>query len=652
MTKVARRHGLESTRARPGTAAAFASGAQARWLFVAILITLGLWAYSTSFSNAIIGDDDGAIAQNASIRSLWPLTAPLSPPADTTVAARPIANLTFAINYAFAGGTADLWGYHAFNLVVHLLTGLGLFGIVRRTLLTPRLRDSLGEASAPVAFVIAAIWLVHPLHTEAVTFLAQRVESLMGVFYVATLYCAIRAAESGFEDRVWIVAAVAACALGMGTKETMIGAPLIVTLWIWMCRPDVELFGEARPLVVGLAATMLIVAGLSLTGARSASAGFGVRGWTWSSYLLTQGEVIVHYLRLVFWPYPLVFQYAWLPAASWGAVFPQLALLASLAIATVVALARRMPVGLLGAWFFLILAPSSSIVPISTEVAAEHRMYLPLAAVVAGVVLIVQLVARKWSARLTPAWILLLLVVPLGLATRDRNRVYASAELMAEDVVAKRPQNPHARLAYGSFLVGAKRFAEAEPHLRAALTLPLPPSTDESKARSLAHMYLGMALVPQGRADEGVREFEQAIALRPDLDRAYALLAEAQLAQKRPRAALTTLEQALAHRPEDPALLKRAAWILAISSDDAIRNGAKAVQYAERSVTLTQGQDPVALDVLAVAYAEVGQFDNAMLALRRASEFVKSGGPDALITLFRGHLELFEAKRPVRSPDW
>jgi tetratricopeptide (TPR) repeat protein len=607
----------------------------------------------------LVGDDEAAIAQNTTIRLLSSFGTVLSPPADTTVAARPLANLTFAINYALAGGTANLWGYHAFNLAVHCLAAIGLFGIVRRTLRAPALRDRFGEqASMMIAFAVVAVWIAHPLHTQAVTFLAQRVESLMGFFYVATIYSVIRAAESGFQSRGWTIAAVVACALGMATKETMITAPLLAALWIWVCWPQEKLLGRPRPLLIGLAAMMVIAFALASMGARSGSAGFGAGAWTSWSYLMTQAGVIVHYISLAFWPNPLVFQYGWLPADSWRAVMPQLLVLGLLAAGTAAAAIRRMPIALIGVWFFLILAPSSSIVPISTEVAAEHRMYLPLAAIVAAVVLGT---LALWRAARSPApglsdylarIALVLVVLFLTLATRERNNVYSSAELIAADVVRNRPQNPHARLTYGSYLVGEKRFAEAEVHLRAALELPLPPSTDETKAHSLAHMYLGMALVSQNKPDEGSRELEQAIALRPDLDRAYPMLAEAQLGQRQPANAVATLERARARRPDDAALHKHAAWILATSSDDGVRSGSRAIQHAERAVALTGARDPIAFDRLAAAHAEAKQFDQALAALAKAVELIRANGPADMIPMLREHLLLLEARRPIRTPGW
>ncbi|HEX5069703.1 MAG TPA: tetratricopeptide repeat protein [Vicinamibacterales bacterium] len=643
-------------RARSGglTTSAGAAGVKTARGCAVVLILLAIAAYSNSFSGVLIGDDDAGIANNQSIRSL---STALAPPADTTVAGRPVANLTFAINYAIAGGTSDLSSYHFINLAIHVLAGLLLFGVARRTLTSPALNDRFGGASAPLALVIAAIWIVHPLNTQAVTFLVQRVESLMGLFYLATLYCAIRAAESDLGDRKWIAAAIAACALGMATKETMVGAPILATLWLWICWPGKLSASGFLQLAGGLAGTWVIVLALAFTDARPQSAGFDVAGWTPLLYLRTQAEVIVHYLRLVFWPVPLVFQYAWLPPASWAMVWPQAALLVVLGLATLIALIRRLPVGLIGAAFFLILGPSSSLLPVATEVAAEHRMYLPLAAVIAVVVLAAFRIARRFSISVTVSraagWVAAGVAVVLLIgATHARNRVYASPEAMALDVVTSRPQNAQAQLTYGVVLMNQKQFAAAESHLRAASTLPLSPSTNEAMSRAVAHLYLGLALSSQQKFEEAAAELQQAIALRPDSLRAYAPLAEAQLSLKRPRDAVATLETALTQRAGDVVLLKRAAWVMATSSDAGARNGARAVELAERAVAQTNGRDAIALDVLAAAYAEAGQFDRALDAVRRGLALAPPGDTSGPSQMMRSHVEMFQTRQPIRTREW
>lgn len=652
------------------------------WLAACVLVAAGVWSYSTSFSGAFIGDDLEAIARNPNIRSLWPPLTPLTGPKDTTLAARPIASLTFAINYALAprharnvmeadaAGRADdpfydnVWGYHAVNLAIHLLAGLALFGVVRRTLLTPVLRDRFGSAATALAFCVSLIWLVHPLHTQAVTFVIQRVESLMGLCYLATLYCTIRAAESDFRSRRWTIAAIAACALGMGTKETMVSAPIMAALWVWVCRPELPLPGPPRRLLLGLAATWLIVIALAATGGRTKSVGFDLGGWTWWLYLRTQAEVIVHYLRLSFWPRPLVFQYSWLPAASWTGVLPQLLLLGSLAAATVIGFVRRRPVALLGAWFFLVLAPSSSVLPIVMEVAAEHRMYLPLAAVISLVVLGAYAVygwfigrapapARAGQSWRLAAWVVVAVTAAtLSALTYARNRVYASADAMAASVAADRPQNAQARLTHAMQLIRNRQFAEAETHLKAALDLPLPPAVDQGTYRSLMHFYLGVSLTSQRKFPEGIEQLEKALALRPDFDRAYGPLAEAHLSLGRPRDALATLDRAIARRPDLTLFHARASWILSTSSDGRIRDGKRAVGHAETAVSLTQGRDVVMLDTLAAAYAESSDFDRAIATIRRALDLASTPAETGRVPTLRAHLAAFEAGRPIRTSEW
>ena len=148
------------------------------------------------------------------------------------------------------------------NLAIHLLAALALFGIVRRTLELPAVARRFGERGAtPVAFCIALLWVVHPLLTEAVTYLSQRAESLMGLFFLLTLYCFLRAAVSQ-RPGAWRVGAVAACALGMGCKQVMAAAPLVALLYdrCFLAGSFREALRRRRGLYLALAATWLLLA--------------------------------------------------------------------------------------------------------------------------------------------------------------------------------------------------------------------------------------------------------------------------------------------------------------------------------------------------------------------------------------------------------
>ena len=640
----------------------------------AALLAAGGWAYSTSFAGVLVFDDVISITSNPHITSIWPLGRAAAAPRDTTVAGRPVAALSLALNYALAPADArdaltspgpgtspeererflrNIRGYHALNLAVHLAAALLLFGVVRRSLLAPALSERLGRSATLLGFLVALVWVVHPLNTSAVTYVVQRVESLMGLFYLATLYAAIRAAAPGPRRTWWTGASILACALGMGSKETMVTAPVMVVLWDLLVGTDrgASRWTLARtrgPLYAGLAATWVILAVLVAGNPRPGSVGFGLGGWTWWSYLQTQAGVVAHYLRLAFVPAPLVFDYEWPKAASLAEVAPHAALLVGLLGATVFAAVRRHPAAFAGAWFFLVLAPSSSVLPIPTEVAAEHRMYLPLAAVVAAAVLGIHALAGRVPGlrRNTEAALVVVLAVAaaFGGMTHARNLVYQSNEALMRDTVSNRPQNVRARVALGAELLSAGRFADAERELSVAAGLG-----GSDKARAQASMHLGSALCAQGKLEAGIGRLNHTLELDPTLAEAHALLGEAHSSRGEQALARTHFVRAADGLPDNAAILRRAAWFLATARDAASRDGRKAVALAERAVRLTDRRDALALEALMAAYAEQDRFGEAVAAGREAVAVAQAQGNDRLARGFQQELALCEAGLKLRE---
>jgi protein O-mannosyl-transferase len=614
----------------------------------ALLIVAGVSAYLTSFRGVFVLDDVRAIVQNTSITSF---AGALTPPGACTVAGRPVANVSLALNYALAprdvrdvfvpdgtgprAGTREaflgnVWGYHLLNLLTHLAAGLLLFGCLRRTLGSERLAPTFGSAATWLAFTATLIWLVHPLQTESVTYVVQRVESLMGLFYLLTLYCAIRAWEET-SARLWSAGAVVACALGMGTKEAMVTAPLVIALWDWTFAPR-----GRRPrwgLLAGLCATWLVLGVLVWQEHRAPS--LDLQQATAARYLLTQAAVILHYLRLAAVPSPLVILYTWPLASSFTSVAVPVAVVAVLVTLTIVGIVRRVPLAFAGAWFFLVLAPTSSVLPIVTEVAAEHRMYLPLAAVVVCVVLAMFLGARwllaatgRGSSHARYAGVAAAVAVAaaasaLGAQTSARNRDYWSDEALWQDAVAKQPDNERARVLYGVALMSARHFADAESQLREAVRLA--PGDAVPLAR------LGAALASQGKVDEAVAAWESAVALAPTDYPSRFYLGEAYAQRQQDRKALDHFERVLEVHADDPILLLHVATILADSSDAALRNPARAIELARRAVQLTGRQNAQALDVLAVAQAAAGRFREAAATASEALQIARQQGNRRLV---------------------
>jgi hypothetical protein len=241
--------------------------------------------------------------------------------------------------------------------LIHLVAGLALFGVVGRTLQAPRFGDRFAASRTWLGFAVAVLWLLHPLQTSAVTYVVQRVESLMGLFVLLTLYCAIRSGEESSRSRAWNACAVVTCALGMGTKEVAVVTPVIVALWDWTFS------GARRPrvrwgLVAALAATWLVPAVLLLSEHRGPS--IDLAPLTVWRYLLTQSAVVTHYLRLALVASPLVFLYTWPLETSLAAVAGPVSLLAALIAGSIAAGLKRHPLGFVGLSFFLVLAPTST----------------------------------------------------------------------------------------------------------------------------------------------------------------------------------------------------------------------------------------------------------------------------------------------------
>jgi len=496
----------------------------------AVLAAAAVAAYGRTLRVPPLLDDNASIAYNPTIRHLG---AALWPPSFATVGGRPFLNLSLAVNYAISG--TAVWSYHAANLAIHILAGLALFGIVRRTL-----AGRAAPSASLVAFSVSLLWTLHPLQTESVTYLIQRAESLMGLLYLLTLYLFIRGAGAGGRrGGPWFALSVAACLLGMATKEVMVSAPLVVLLYdrTFLAGGFREAWGRRGRVYAGLAATWLILPLLVLsTHGRGGTAGYG-SGASWWGYALTQLPAVVHYLRLCFWPHPLVFDYGTGLAPPSLMMVPCALALAGLAAATLWALARRPAMGFLGACFFAILAPSSSIVPVATETMAEHRMYLPLACVVAPVALGI----HRWLGRAALP-VIIALAAALSWATWQRNEVFRSEERLWRETAAARPDNDRAHNNLGNALYAEGRTAEALAEHEEVLRLK--PDLAE------AHSNLGSDLEKMpGRLRDAIAQYEEAIRLKPDYAAAHSNLGNALDAEGRTAEAVAQCEEAVRLEP-------------------------------------------------------------------------------------------------------
>lgn len=530
--------GSDRAKTAPRAADSGAPSSLPAWLAFAVLLAAGVIVYAGSLSAPFHFDDQEAIVENTHIRDLGNLPAVFSAPPQSAVAGRPVVGLSLALNYSVGGLEPE--SYRLWNIALLVLSAFLVFLVLRRTLAATPATSTYSDW---MSIVCALVWLVHPLHTEVVGYVVQRTESTMGVFYLLTLYASIRAMAAR-EGLRWTVLAVVACALGMASKESMITAPLMVLLYdaVFVADSPMEAIRRRPTLYAGLAASTVVALALNASGPRWRSAGFasGIDPWT---YLLNQSVMIVRYLRLAVWPDGLVFDYGPTRAIAFANAWPAFVSVALLGAVTLFGWTRWPRVAFAATWFFVTLAPSSSVVPIATEVGAERRMYLPLVAiVVAGVVGVWTIVGTRWRrARAVLAPVAAVVVVVLGVSSVVRLRDYRDSVILWETVVERRP---HGRAHYmlGMALAERGRREEALAQYRLA-------AADEPSA----HHALGVALLEDRRPEEAVGHFRRFLELRPDDYRAptmHALIGRALLQQHRFSDAEVSLREALRMQPD------------------------------------------------------------------------------------------------------
>lgn len=482
---------------------------------------------------------------------VWPITTAMRAPVQSPFAGRPVASLSLALSFASGDGLSAT-AFRLWNLGVLVASGLVLFGLVRRTL---QRVESTATVGAPLALAIASLWLLHPIQTEVVSYITQRTESMMGLFALLTLYCAIRVIErhdtphTNQRSTWWTACAVVVCGLGMATKESMVTVPVLVLLYdiVFGARSLRDALRDRRLLYLGLGATWVVLIAANAGTPRFRSAGFttGVSVWT---YLLNQAVMIATYLKLAFWPHPLVLDYGLTTPMAFTRALPFL--IGVLLLIGLVALAwfRAPHLAFLGSWFFITLAPSSSIVPIATEVGAERRMYLPLAAVIVLAVLGVRAALHRWwpaSPLVRPTGAsatVATLVLIFGSLTAARAHAYRDPMGLWQSVLDHRPHG-RAHHNLGIALKAAGRTSEALEHYRAAL--PGEPA---------AHYALGFELGAAGKYEDAARELQAFLAARPmdaTAPKAAVLLGQALARLDRSAEAERAFRDALRMAPRD-----------------------------------------------------------------------------------------------------
>lgn len=517
-----------------------------------LLMLAIILAYANSFYGDFVFDDRLTLIEST---DLYDITDPYAifVGREFGLPVRPFPYLTFALNYALDGLNPRF--YHLVNLLIHIGCSLFAFDIARWTLASPHLEATFRNSATAIAWCAVLLWSVHPLQTMAITYVYQRMESLMVLCYQATWWSFLQACQSEKRSHHWLFLSIFCCFLGMASKEVMITAPLLI-LWydrVFVSSSWQSLWQKRAWYYASLAATsaVLFLAMYSQRGRYSEFSGARHSGLI---YLLNQPRVLLLYAKLLIWPSPQCIDYNWPMSYSASDIIPAL-----LPITLIVGLILRNLVRYPKFAFafgsvFLVLSVTSSIVAVQ-DLVMEHRMYLPSLLLITASLATFAWLGSKFLSRqqVSPStehhatWpkaaviACVLLAIPLGICTHFRNRDYADYETMWTQVLQVVPLSRRARTKWVATLAKEKKLDQLLAESKALLKqYPQEPVALLTLAEAHQVRHEPEEVIPLAKRALGSTEYQ---------DEAHYLLASSYSALKQSDLAIEHYQQALGLNP-------------------------------------------------------------------------------------------------------
>jgi len=637
----------------------------------AVLLLFGIVVfgiYSQTFESPFIFDDLHKIKENAHIRLTQLSFEEIVKAGFKSSKTRPVAFISFALNYYF--NQYDPVGYHIVNLCLHVLAGFFLFLFIKTTLKIPCLQNRF-TYPALIAFWAALIWSVHPVQTQSVTYIVQRMNSMASLLFIVSFWFYVkgRLVEHGSQKWLWYTGATLAWLVSLGCKQITVTLPFMVFLYEWYFFQDLSKDWLKRSLkwALGIIVVLILIA-LIYTGFHpfekfSHLNDYAQNEFTISQRALTQLRVVVYYISLLFYPNPSRLNLDYDFPLSFSLVnplttLPALIIIIGLLLLGIYLAKKERLLSFCIFWFLGNLVIESSFIPVA--IIFEHRLYLPS-------MLVSLMTVTLFYLYIKPEWlsvgIICALVILCSYWTFERNKVWLDHITLWTDCTKKSPNKARPYSNLGKALTDRKMFDEALLNVKKSLEIN--PNFTE------AHYNLGNLLEKQGKTNEAIEHYIKAVQLNPNFAKAHNNLGIALLKQDKPNEAVKHYLKALQIAPNFAKAHNNLGLALSITGEinEAIEHYTKALQInpnlAEAqfnlgSALIEQGQTEQAINRYQKAlhlkpdYAEAhnnlggqllkqGKIDEALEHLTRAlsvnPDMAEAHNNIGIIQMRKGNLE-------------